>query len=104
VCPVSRYAHSPDFLHDPEYPQEDFNQVWRDMMVASIPEQGSPFINGQVASRLVIRQLELVKTRNKSASQALRDAARAVNQAIAENLEEDAQLKQRYVRLTAAGQ
>jgi hypothetical protein len=102
ICPVIRYSQGPDFLHDPEYPDEDFNQVWRDMMVAAVSEQISPFINGHVAARLVARQLEMIRSGNKTVPQAMRDAARNVNEAIADNLHQDPQLKRRYDALLNA--
>jgi multiple sugar transport system substrate-binding protein len=101
VCPVIKYAQGPDFLHDPDYPQEDFNQIWTEMMNASIPEQVSPFINGHVATRLVAKQLGMIKAGNKTVPQAMRDAARNVNNVIQTNLEENPELKRRYELLTA---
>jgi len=96
VAPIKRYVNADEFLHDPDYPNEDFNQVWRDMMLASIPEETSPFINGSVAQRHIIKQLDLIRADSKPVDAALRDAAKIINETIAENVRVIPDLRARY--------
>ncbi|UCH34572.1 MAG: hypothetical protein JSV65_18955, partial [Armatimonadota bacterium] len=100
LSPVIRYTYTPEFLHDPEYPEEDFNAVWRDVMQYAQPEDISPFVNGQAAARILNKQLDLVKNDQKPVAAALRDAARKVNEEIADNLERDPTLRAAYRKLT----
>jgi len=100
LSPAIRYCYTPEFLHDPEYPQEGFNAVWRDVMKYSEPEDISPFVNGQAAARILNKQLDLVKNDQKSVAAALRDAARQVNEEIGKTLDRDPSLRVRYQKLT----
>ena len=104
LAPTIRYCYAPEFLHDPEYPEEDFNAVWRDVMRYAEPEDISPFVNGQAAARILNKQLDLVKNDQKPVAAALRDAARQVNEEIARDLERDPSLRARYRRLTGREQ
>ena len=79
LAPVIRFCETPQYLHDPDYPQEDFNAVWRDVMRYAVPDQVSHYINGQRAQRILDKQLDLVKNNQKSAAAALTSAARQIN-------------------------
>lgn len=103
LAPVIRFCFTPEYLHDPAFPQEDFNAVWRDVMKFGVPDQISPFINGQRASRILNRQLDLVKNNQKTARAALETAAREINAEIQKTLERDPPLRLRYERLTSGG-
>ncbi len=100
LAPVTRYCFTDLYLHDPEFPQEDYNAVWRDIMQYGVPDEVSPFINGNVASRLIERQLDLVKGGRKSAAEAMRAATSQVNREIERNVERDPELRERYEELT----
>ncbi len=100
VAAVVRYNYTPEFLHNPEYPEEDYNAVWRDVMKYGRPDDWSPFVNGQTARRILDKQLDLVKNDQKPVPDALRDAARLVNEEIAKTLERDPSLRIKYYRLT----
>jgi multiple sugar transport system substrate-binding protein len=102
VGPVMKYVDLPAFLHDPAYPDEDFNDVWRDLQKAAVPEQVSPFMNGAVVQRLMQAQLDLVKGGDRSAEQAMREATRQVNERIQENLRYNPELRARWEALTGA--
>lgn len=102
--PVKKYAYTPEFLHNPEHPEEDYNTVWRDAVRRARAEQISPYINGQVASRIINKQLDLVKADQKTAAQAMRDAARLINGEIRRGLEEDPALKRRWNESVLASQ
>ncbi len=100
--PTIKYAYTDRYLHDPKYPEETYNAVWRDALQRAVPDQICPFINGQVASRIMTKQLDLVKNDQKTAAQAMRDAARQINQEIARTVQRDPALKTRYDALIAA--
>ncbi|MCS6777809.1 MAG: extracellular solute-binding protein [Chloroherpetonaceae bacterium] len=96
IGPVARYAYTEAFLHNPAHPEEDQNHVWREAVAHSISDQVSPFVSGQVAMRILSRQLDLVKNNQKSPAEALRTAARQINAEIARTLEQDPVLRARY--------
>jgi len=97
--PVKSYCYTPGYLHDPDYPEEDFNAVWRDIMQYSVPDYNSPFVNGQAASRILDRQLDLIKSDEKPVAEALRIAAQEVNEEIQKTLQRDPELRARYDEL-----
>jgi len=103
LAPVVRYCYTDLYLHDPKFPAEDYNAVWRDVMQYGIPDEVSPFITGNVASRFIEKQLDLVKNGQKPAAEAMRLAARQVNEEIQKNLERSPTLRERYEALAARG-
>ena len=100
LAPVVRHCFTPQFLHDPAFPQEDHNRVWRDIMEFAEPDQSSPFVTHQVANRILTRQLDLVKANQKSPAEAMKTAAREINEEIRKAVERDPQLRARYQALT----
>lgn len=99
LAPVIRYSYTNKYLHDPAYPKEDFNAVWRDAMKYAVPMQMSPFIEGGVEERIFYKQLDLVKSNQKSPSEAMRTAARLINAEIQRNISKNPVLKARYMEL-----
>lgn len=99
LAPVIRFCTTPEYLHDPEFPQEDFNEVWREVMKYGIPDQVSPFINGQRAERILNKQLDLVRNDQKPVAAALKTAAQQINEEIQKTLERDPLLRMQYERL-----
>jgi len=100
VSPVIRFAYTPEFLHDPDYPEEDYNEVWREALARAIPTEVSPFVNGQRAQRILKKQLDQVRANVKRPADALRDAARQINQEIRETVRGNPSLRARYEALT----
>ncbi len=100
IAAMKKYCYTDAFLHDPEHPSEDYNAAWRGVVDYAQAERFSPFVNGNTAFRLVDKQLDLVKNDQKLVPDAMRDAARAVNEEIANTLEMDPSLRLRYYRLT----
>lgn len=96
VCAFVRYAQGVRFRHNPDYPTEGFNEVWRSVSARSVAPESSPYVNGQLANRLIERQLDLVRIGQKQAPEALRAAARDINAAIAKTLAEDPELNARW--------
>jgi len=96
LAPVIRHCYTEKYLHDPDFPNEDFNAMWRDVMRYGVPDETSPFVNGNVAGRIIGRQLDLVKSNQKSAAEAMRAAAREINEEVHKTLERDPSLRERY--------
>lgn len=82
---VKEWTYTDKFLHDPAHPEEDFNDTWRDVMQYGVPDQVSPYVNGNVAQRILNKQLDLVKADAKSTEDALHTAARLINEEIAKS-------------------
>ena len=99
LAPVKRYSYTEKYLHDPAFPEEDFNAVWRDAMNYAVPDEISPFVNGQAVQRILNKQLDLVKSNQKSAADALRTAARQINEEIQKTIQRDPELRRRYEAL-----
>jgi len=95
-----RYNYTSEFLRNPEHPEEDYNEVWRDVVKYGRSDDWSSFVNGQTAMRILNKQLDLIKSDQKPVPKAMRDAAREVNEEIAKTLEMDPSLRIQYYRLT----
>jgi len=102
LAPVIPYSHTDKYLHDPQYPDEDFNDVWRDVMEYGVPDEVSPFVNGNVVSRIMNKQLDLVKNDQKTAAAAMKTAASEINEEIQKALERDPSLQKRYREIQSA--
>lgn len=94
--PVTATCSNEWFLHNPKHPEEDFHGVWRDIMANASSVADSPFVNGQVVSRIMKKQMDLVKSGQRTAAQAMKSAAVQINDEIKRNLEEDLSLKAQY--------
>jgi multiple sugar transport system substrate-binding protein len=92
LAPVKAYCQGDRFLHNPAHPEEDYNATWREVMDSSVPDRVSPYVNGNVANRILNKQLDLVKGDLKTAEDALHDAARLVNAEIDKNRRHTADL------------
>ena len=97
---VIKWSYAPDYLLNPKYPDEDFNEVWRQEMKLAIPQQVSPFVNGQAAQRILTNQIDLIKSDQKPVDEALHDAARQINEEIQKTLKLEPDLRARYTALT----
>jgi len=103
LSPVMKYNYTEEFLFNPEHPEEDYNAVWRTAMENSIPRPVSPYVHGQRVDRILAKQADLVRAELKSGAEAMRDAAREINEAIIEMLEIDPVLRERYYEAVAKG-
>ena len=101
LAPVKSYNYTSEYLRDPNYPEEDYNQVWRDVTEVAPPDVVSPFVDGQAARKIIDVQLDLVKSNQKPVAEALRDAARKVNAEIQRMLAADPTLRRRYEEITS---
>lgn len=100
LAPFQKYCEGEAFLHNPDFPDEDKNEVWREAMLRGKPNPPSPFINAQLADRIFNRQLDLVKNDQKPVADALKAAASEINAEIQNTLKRDPELKKRYDALT----
>jgi len=96
LAPVIEYNYTDEFLFNPEWPKEDYNAVWRAAMERAVPEQVSPYVNGQTVERLMRVQMDLVRANVKTAEEAMRDATEKVNEEIVETLGRDPVLRAQY--------
>jgi len=96
LAPTIRYCDGPDYLHDAAFPNEDFNDVWRDIMKYAVAEEISPFVDGQVASRIINKELDFVKSNYKTPAEAMQAAAHEINEEIVKSLKRDPDLKKQY--------
>ena len=99
--PVKRHAFTETFLHDPAYPEEKDNGVWREVLACGVPEEISPFVNGGTAGQIITEQLDLVRSGQKPAAEAMRAAAEQVNLEIQRTLRRDPALRAEYQRRLA---
>jgi multiple sugar transport system substrate-binding protein len=101
VSPFKTFCYTDNFLVNPEFPEEDKNDVWREVIEVSVPNVVSPFVNAQAANRILTKQTDLIKNNQKPVADALRDAAREVNAEIQKTLAKNPELKKRYDALVA---
>ncbi len=90
-------------MHDPNFPKEDFNEVWRSALENALPEESSPYVNGGTVDKIMKVQTELIRLNQKSAEDGARDATKLINQAIVELLRMDPEMKERYMADIARG-
>jgi multiple sugar transport system substrate-binding protein len=99
--PMMQYCTDAD-LPNPNYPDEgDMHRTFRDVMQYGVPEEFSPFVNNHLVERIVQTQYDLIRLNAKSPADAMREAARQVNEEIAKELKRDPELKRRYDALVA---
>ena len=103
LAPVKKFCYTEKYLHNPEFPEEDYNAVWREAMDYGVPNEVSPFVNGNAAMRILNRQLDLVKNNSKSAADAMKTAARQVNEEIQKTLQRDPSLRKQYEEVMRKG-
>ncbi len=99
LAPVKRYCFTEEFLFNPKFPNEDYNEVFRDAMKYGSVNQISPFVNPYAAVRIIERQLSLVQSGQKSPAEALKAATREINAEIAENLKRNPSLRKEYNKI-----
>jgi multiple sugar transport system substrate-binding protein len=84
LAPVIEHNYTDTYLHDPEFPKEDYNDVWRAALEDAAPQEVSSYVNGQTVERILRVQTDLVRANLKSGAEAMRDAAKKINAAITE--------------------
>lgn len=103
LAPVREYSYTEEYLHNPDFPEEDYNEVWRSVLEDAAAEIPSPFINGQRVQRILNVQMDLLRANLKSGEAAGRDAARRINEEIVRTLERDPELREKYFEALERG-
>ena len=96
MAAVAEYNYTAEFECNPDYPKEDYNEVWRQAMENSEPLEVCPYANGQTIDRILRIQLDLARANLKSGADAMRDAAQRINESIIETLAADPELRVKY--------
>lgn len=96
LAPVVQFCKTDSYMHNPQFPEENYNAVWRDAIEHSVPREVSPFVNNQLAERIYNKQLDLVRSDQKPVAEALRSAAKRINEEIEKTLARDPELKAQY--------
>ncbi|MFN3730121.1 MAG: ABC transporter substrate-binding protein [Fimbriimonadaceae bacterium] len=99
LAPVKSYSFTERFLHNPEWPDEDYNAVWREVVSKSTPEEVNPFVKGAELGPLN-QQLDLIKANLKPAPAAARDAAKNMDDRIRRQARMRPELAELYQQLT----
>lgn len=100
VAPVKKYAYTEDFLFNPDYPEEDYNEIWRNSLENCVPSPSSPFVNGSTVVRLITKQIDLITNDLKSVDEAMKDVTEQINEEIQRTIEMDPQLRKLYEQRT----
>ena len=103
LASVREHNYSDEFLFNPEYPEEDYNAVWRAAMEEAAHREVTPYVQGQTVARILLKQGDLIRADLKTPAAAMQDAAREINEAIVELLELDPELRRRYAAAVADG-
>jgi multiple sugar transport system substrate-binding protein len=103
VPPVKEYSYSDLFLNNPEYPQEDFHEVWRHAVELAEPMETSIYANGLAVEQMLVKQVDMIKFNLKTAEQAMTDAASEINASVVERLRTDLTLHESYKAALARG-
>jgi len=101
--PVKAHSYGPDFGYNPDYPNEDFHEVWRTAIENAEPMETTSFANGARVERIMEAQTDLLKLGRKSGDEAMRDAARQINESIIEMVRLDPELRKRYQKAIEKG-
>ena len=99
-APLLKLAYEDRFLHNPKFPKEDFNNVFRDEIKHARIQEVSKFVNPFVASRIFTRYLDLMRNKELEPSVAMPQCAAEINEAIEEHINKIPELKAEYQKLT----
>lgn len=98
-APVKKYCYTDRFLHNPQYPQETFNHIFRDEMKYARSVELSKFVNPYVADRIFRRYLDLMRNRELEPPEAMTRAAEEINRAMEEFVAKRPELQGEFARL-----
>ncbi len=102
IAAVMEYCYTDTFLKNPEYPEEDYNQIFLDENLNARNIEVSPFLDPSEFDRIFRRYADQITVGSKPPAEAMRDLARSVNDAIRDNIERRPELKKRYEELTGS--
>lgn len=102
IAAVRDSCYTDTYLHNPEYPEETYNDVIRDETLYGRNIEVSPFLDPADFDRIFQRYADLIRVGRSDPAQGMRDLARSVNEAIRDNLERRPELRERYLELTGS--
>jgi len=83
---IRKYAESPEFLHNPDYPNEKNNQVYLDDMQYGRSPEVSPYISELDATAIFNEEMDLMWQRKQTPEDACNRIAERVNAIIRRNI------------------
>ena len=98
--PLKSMLYEPRYLHNPEHPEEDYNQVFRDEMKHGRIQQISKFVNPFVADRILQRYVDLMRNQSMEPPDAMQACAAEINKAMQTYLAERPALKAEWQKIT----
>jgi multiple sugar transport system substrate-binding protein len=84
LAPTQASAYTERFLKNPKHPEEDYNEIWRDVVSRSITDENSMFAVGADLSPMT-SALDLIKNNKKEVGKAMRDAQEEMNEKMRKN-------------------
>jgi ABC-type glycerol-3-phosphate transport system substrate-binding protein len=99
--PNRHYVEDPSRLLNPEYPGEDFQEVFVRSMDFAESKENSPFVESSFVYRVWREALDSMENRLSTPEEAMRQVTRRVNERIRLNLLDQPELRRRYEELTA---
>lgn len=99
MAPVRDFCYTDAYLHNPEHPEEDFNDVWRRATECATTLEVCPYLPGTELAP-VSNQLDLLKNDAKTADQAWKKAAIDANERIIRNARQRPMLRKAYKEAT----
>jgi ABC-type glycerol-3-phosphate transport system substrate-binding protein len=103
LAAIKEYCYTDDYLFNPEYPDETYNEVFRNACENAVAQEICPYVNGQRVDINLVKQIDLVRTGQKRPAEAMRDAAEAINEEIIKHLSIDEDLRGKYKRAISEG-
>lgn len=100
--PNRSYSAEPARLLNPRFPNETYQEKFLVSMENAVSQEVSPFVSPKVVDRIWIETMQKVENNLAQPEQAMREAASRINDAIAQNLREQPELRQRYEALLNA--
>lgn len=83
---IRKYAQTPEFLFNPEFPNERNNQVFLDSMEYARPYELSPYISNLDSQTIFNEEMDRMWQKEQSPEQACENIARRVNSIIRRNI------------------
>lgn len=94
--PQASYSDDPARLLNPAFPWEDFQEKFVESMRVAEPVEVSPFVSSIIVDRIWTDALDNVQNGLKSPEEAMKEAARRINDRIQREIAERPDLRERY--------
>jgi multiple sugar transport system substrate-binding protein len=93
---VREYSYTDRYLNNPEFPGQDFHGAFRKTLEMAVEQNRTPYLPQSEVDLYLNRQLDMVKLNLKKPEQALRDAKRDIQAAMARWIDRNPDLKAEY--------